>query len=99
MQFAVDGSNYGAAVSLSGGSATIADAALSGGTHTITASYSGDTNFSTSSGTLSGGQTVNPAGTSTAVAKSVEILRSSVRRWCSRPQLPLPVRAPGRHQV
>ena len=45
-------------VSLSGGSATIADAALSDGTHTITASYSGDTNFSTSSGTLSGGQTV-----------------------------------------
>ena len=61
VQFAVDGSNYGAAVSLSGGSATIADAALSGGTHTITASYSGDTNFSTSSGTLSGGQTVGTA--------------------------------------
>ena len=65
-------SNYGAAVSLSGGSATIADAALSGGTHTITASYSGDTNFSTSSGTLSGGQTVSQAGTTTTVTSSAE---------------------------
>ena len=33
VQFVVDGSNYGAAVSLSGGSATIADATLSSGTH------------------------------------------------------------------
>ena len=44
--FAVDGSNDARAVSLSGGSATLADTALSNGTHTITASYSGDTNFS-----------------------------------------------------
>ena len=61
VQFVVDGSNYGAAVGLSGGCATIADAALSVGTHTITAVFNGDTNFTTSSGTLGGGQTVNRA--------------------------------------
>ena len=62
VQFAVDGTNFGSPVSLSGGQATIADSALAAGTHTITATYSGDTNFSTSSGTLSGGQTVNHGG-------------------------------------
>ena len=36
--------------------ATIADSALSVGTHAITATYSGDTNFTSSNGTLSGGQ-------------------------------------------
>ena len=46
VQFAVDGTPYSSPVSLSGGSATIADATLSKGTHTITATYSGDTNFS-----------------------------------------------------
>ncbi len=70
VQFAVDGSNFGVPVSLSGGSATIADAVLSGGTHTITATYSGDRNFSTSSGTLSGGQTVNKVTTTMAVSSS-----------------------------
>ena len=61
VQFAVDGSDYGGPVSLSGGSATIADATLGIGTPVITASYSGDTIFGTSSGTLSGGQTVDHA--------------------------------------
>ena len=76
VQFAVDGSNFGAALSLSGGRATIADATLSGGTHTITASYSGDTNFSTSSGTLSGGQWVtfpNVVVTTTADRSSINV--------------------------
>ena len=60
MQFAVDGANFGSAVSLSGGKATVQDSALAAGTHTITATYSGDTNFagSTSPGFT---QTVNAA--------------------------------------
>jgi hypothetical protein len=41
------------------GVATCQTAALTAGPHTITADYSGDTNFVTSTGTLSGGQTVN----------------------------------------
>src|SRR5208337_3075040 len=62
VQFAIDGTNYGSPVSLSGGSATISDSALaaSGTAHTVTAAYSGDTGFASSTGTLSGGQTVLP---------------------------------------
>ena len=70
VQFAVDERNYGSPVSLSGGRATIAEASLSGGTHTITASYSGDTDFSASSGTLSGGQTVTTTGTTTVLSST-----------------------------
>ena len=58
VQFAVDGSNFGAPAILNGGIATIRDSALGVGTHSITATYSGDSNFSTSSSTLSGGQVV-----------------------------------------
>ena len=39
--------------------ATISTSALTPGTHTITADYSGDSNFNPSSGTLSAGQVVN----------------------------------------
>ncbi|HEV8060141.1 MAG TPA: DUF4214 domain-containing protein, partial [Gemmataceae bacterium] len=58
VQFAVDGTNFGAPVSLTGGQAITTDAALSAGSHTITATYSGDTNFNGSSAALAGGQTV-----------------------------------------
>ena len=60
-----------APVTVSSGSATINDAALSVGTHTVVANYSGDSNFTASSGTLSGGQTVNQATTTTTVTSSV----------------------------
>ena len=45
VQFVVDGSNYGSPVSLVGEGASITDSALTAGTHSITASYSGDGNF------------------------------------------------------
>jgi len=48
----------GQALNLSG-VATCQVFSLTAGTHTITADYSGDTNFLTSTGTLSGGQAVN----------------------------------------
>ena len=44
---------------------------LSGGTHTITASYSGDTNFTLSSNSML--QTVNTASTSTTVSASTNV--------------------------
>ena len=59
VQFKVDGANFGSAVPVSKGIATSAAiSTLSVGTHTVTAIYSGDTNFATSTGTLSGGQKV-----------------------------------------
>src|SRR5262249_61927014 len=51
--------------------APFSTAMLAVGTHNFGASYSGDGNFTNSGGTLTGGQVVNKAGTSTAVASSV----------------------------
>jgi hypothetical protein len=66
VQFVVDGSNYGSAVSLTGESASITDSALTASSHSITAVYSGDSNFNatgsdagSTANTLT--QTVNPA--------------------------------------
>ncbi|PYU05528.1 MAG: hypothetical protein DMG33_10600, partial [Acidobacteria bacterium] len=70
VQFVIDGSNFGSPVTLSGGTATSgATASLSQGTHTVTAMYSGDTNFSTSA-SANFTQTVNKANTSTTVSSS-----------------------------
>ncbi len=52
------------------GAATFTTSTLSIGTHTITASYPGDTNFQGSTGTLTGGQTVSQASTTTTVTGS-----------------------------
>jgi streptogramin lyase len=46
----LDGSTSIGTGALSGGSATFTTSALAAGTHTITATYSGDTNFTTSAG-------------------------------------------------
>ena len=61
VQFEIDGSVFGTAVTLVNGSATSgAIDSLGAGTHTITVVYSGDTNFTTSTSTNLT-QTVNPA--------------------------------------
>jgi hypothetical protein len=65
-----DGATTLGTSALSGGIATFSTAALAAGTHTLTAEYSGVTNFSTSTGTLAGGQVVNQAATTTSVASS-----------------------------
>ncbi len=54
---------------LSGGVATLSTLSLKVGSHAITATYGGDSNFTTSNGSLT--QTVNTAGTSTALTSSV----------------------------
>ena len=74
IQFQIDGSNFGSLVTLTNGSAnSTAIAKLSVGNHAVTAIYSGDTSFVTSTGTLCGGQTVKPVlkSTSTAVSSSL----------------------------
>ena len=59
VQFKDNGNNLGAPVALNAsGVAQFTTSALTTGTHTITADYSGDANFLTSAGTLSGGQVV-----------------------------------------
>jgi hypothetical protein len=59
-QFKIDGVNSGVPAALNGsGLAQMTTSSLTAGTHTITADYSGDTNFAVSTGTLSGGQLVN----------------------------------------
>jgi hypothetical protein len=63
-----DGSTTLATVVLSGGTAKLTTTALTGGSHTITAVYSGDASFGTSTGMIT--QTVNPATTTTAVISS-----------------------------
>jgi RHS repeat-associated protein len=61
VQFQVNGLNYGNPITPSGGIATLATSSLAVGTYTVTASYAGDNTSQPSTGTLSGGQTVNPA--------------------------------------
>jgi hypothetical protein len=73
VQFKVDGADRGSAVPLSSGSASIdiSDLGVTTGTnHVIQAVYSGNTNYLTSTGTLSGGQQVNKANTATTVISS-----------------------------
>ena len=61
VQFKDNGTNLGAAVALNGsGVATVSTAALTVGTHVITAEYGGTATFGASTGTLSGGQVVRP---------------------------------------
>jgi uncharacterized repeat protein (TIGR01451 family) len=62
VQFKDNGVNLGTAQTLNGsGVAQLTTSTLTGGIHPITADYSGDGNFNTSSGTLSGGQLVGAA--------------------------------------
>jgi uncharacterized repeat protein (TIGR01451 family) len=57
VQFKDGGANLGAPQALNGsGVATFSTSSLVAGVHVITADYSGDSNFLTSTGTLSGGQ-------------------------------------------
>ena len=74
VQFQVDGANFGAPVTLSGGAATSSSTStLSTGTHPVTAIYSGSgsSSFQPSTGTLAGGQVVNPRTTQTVVTRTV----------------------------
>ncbi len=65
VQFKDNGSNLGSAAVLAAGVAQLTTSALASGTHTITAEYSGDGNFISSTGALTGGQVVKAAVTMT----------------------------------
>ena len=71
VQFRIDGSKFGSAVALAGGSATSTSiSTLKLGNHTITASYSGDGNF-TASTAPSFTQVVNKDNTTTSLVVTV----------------------------
>jgi hypothetical protein len=60
VQFNIDGSAFGSPVTLASGTATSGSiSTLTGGTHTVTAVYSGDPNNAAGTGTLAGGQQVS----------------------------------------
>jgi len=62
VQFKIDGTNFGSAVTLVSGTATSGSTStLPTGTHTVAAVYSGDTFNDSSTGSLAGGQVVNKA--------------------------------------
>jgi RHS repeat-associated protein len=70
VQFAVDGTNIGSPVALARGKAIFKDSNLTVGSHTITASYSGDGNFTGSSGSIT--QPVTKAVAKAAVTPSAK---------------------------
>src|SRR5437016_3513842 len=61
---------------LSGGTASCTLTSTTAGSKTITATYSGDTNFNTSPGTAS--HTVNPANTTTAITNAATLATATV---------------------
>src|SRR5205814_733253 len=80
VQFAIDGSNVGPPVTLDGtGKATFSTATLTvaGSPHAVTAVYAATANFSGSTGTLSDGQTVNVASTTTTAANKTATFKLS----------------------
>ena len=69
VQFSLDGTNFGAAATMSGGAATSSTiGTLTVGPHSVGAAYSGDTGFSGSFDSRT--QTINRADTTTAVTSS-----------------------------
>jgi hypothetical protein len=64
----IDGSAVGGPQTLAGGIASVSVASLNAGSHTVTAQYSGDPNFGTSSGSIT--EAVSQAQTSTVVISS-----------------------------
>jgi sugar lactone lactonase YvrE len=105
VQLMVDGTNSGSSVSLSVGSgitstASISFAGLTAGSHTITVNYLNlDGAFAVSTGSLSGGQTVNAAsatlGFTTVPSGAVAINSSAVFTVTLTPSLATPIKPAG----
>ena len=74
IQFMIDGTNFGTPVTIANGTAASqSTTTLSVGNHPVTAIYPGDANYAATSGTLSGGQTVNAVTNHPPVASNVTV--------------------------
>ncbi|HXT03166.1 MAG TPA: S8 family serine peptidase, partial [Casimicrobiaceae bacterium] len=111
VQFVIDG-NVGVPVAIAGGIATLTTSALTTAkTYSVAATYGGDTNFKSSSGTLSGGQVVKSgapaklafdvqpmdtqAGQAIAPAVTVRILDAAGNQTASTASVTLVANGPG----
>ncbi|MGB9235628.1 MAG: Ig-like domain repeat protein [Terriglobales bacterium] len=70
VQFYIDSALFDTETLVSGTATSASISTLAVGTHTVTATYSGDTNNAGSNGTLAGGQVVGAAGSTTAVTST-----------------------------
>ncbi len=70
VQFYVDSVLFDTETLVSGSATSISTSTLAQGTHTVSATYSGDTDNSGSSGTLAGGQVVNQSNSTTTVTST-----------------------------
>jgi len=71
VQFVIDGTNYGAPITLVAGSSQTSTSALIAGTHTVSANYSGDTIYNSATSSLSPILTVSKANTTTSIGSSI----------------------------
>ena len=69
--FSIDGNPFDTETLVSGSAASVSISNLAVGTHTVTATYSGDTNNTGSTGTLAGGQVVSSANAGVSIASSL----------------------------
>ncbi|MGA9529050.1 MAG: Ig-like domain repeat protein, partial [Terriglobales bacterium] len=69
--FSIDGNPFDTETLVSGSAASVSISNLAVGTHTVTATYSGDTNNTGSTGTLAGGQVVTSANAGVSIASSL----------------------------
>lgn len=70
VQFYVDGNLFDTETLSSGSATSVSTSTLTPGTHTVSATYSGDSNYSGSTGSLSGGQVVQTAAAYVTVQSS-----------------------------
>ncbi|MGN6472575.1 MAG: Ig-like domain repeat protein [Mycobacteriales bacterium] len=80
VQFNIDGVDVGSPVALgSGGTASYSPSTpLSVGTHTVKATYAGDSNHNTANATMASAQTINKANTVTAVVVNGDTITATV---------------------